>query len=113
MQTGFLTLDAIEAFDRDGFLVVQDLLSPEETELLGTIARKDHLLAAAKVSRADGEGGAVDLVVENELPSDSVYSAIVQAEPLVSAMEALLGDEVYHYHHKMILKEPRIGGAWT
>lgn len=113
MQTGFLTLDAIEAFDRDGFLVVQDLLSPEETKLLGTIARKDHLLAAAKVSRADGEGGAVDLVVENELPPDSVYSAIVQAEPLVSAMEALLGDEVYHYHHKMILKEPRIGGAWT
>jgi hypothetical protein len=28
-------------------------------------------------------------------------------------MESLLGDEVYHYHHKMILKEPRIGGAWT
>lgn len=113
MQTGFLTLDAMEAFDRDGFIVVHDLLSPEETELLGTIARRDHALTAAKVSRADGEGGAVELVVENELPADSVYSAIVQAEPLVSAMEALLGDEVYHYHHKMILKEPRIGGAWT
>jgi len=28
-------------------------------------------------------------------------------------MEQLLCDEVYHYHHKMILKEPRIGGAWT
>lgn len=28
-------------------------------------------------------------------------------------MESLLGDEVYHYHHKMILKEPRVGGAWT
>jgi ectoine hydroxylase-related dioxygenase (phytanoyl-CoA dioxygenase family) len=28
-------------------------------------------------------------------------------------MERLLGDEVYHYHHKMILKEPRVGGAWA
>ena len=27
-------------------------------------------------------------------------------------MERLLGGEVYHYHHKMILKEPYVGGAW-
>ncbi len=27
-------------------------------------------------------------------------------------MQAFLGDEVYHYHHKLILKEPRVGGAW-
>lgn len=113
MKTDFLTLDAIEAFDRDGYIVVPNLLDAAETELLGTIARKDHALQAARTSRADGEGGSVDLVVENELPADSIYSAIVQAEPLVTAMEALLGDEVYHYHHKMILKEPRVGGAWT
>jgi ectoine hydroxylase len=106
MKTGFLTLDAIEAFDRDGYIVVENLLDAQETELLGTIARRDHILAASRTSRADGEGGSVDLVVENELPTDSIYSAIVQAE-------SLLGNEVYHYHHKMILKEPRIGGAWT
>jgi len=113
MKDGFLTLDAIEAFDRDGYIVVENLLDVEETNLLGTIARRDHALATSRTSRADGEGGSVDLVVENELPADSIYSAIVQAEPLVTAMESLLGDEVYHYHHKMILKEPRIGGAWT
>eukprot|EP01046_Picozoa_sp_COSAG06_P088870 COSAG06_NODE_35274_length_462_cov_0.710744_1_plen_107_part_01 len=28
------------------------------------------------------------------------------------AMQSLLDDEVYHYHHKMMLKEPLIGGAW-
>jgi len=27
-------------------------------------------------------------------------------------MEQLLGGEVYHYHTKMMLKEPRVGGAW-
>ena len=27
-------------------------------------------------------------------------------------MEQLLGEEVFHYHHKMMLKEPRVGGAW-
>jgi ectoine hydroxylase len=113
MKTKFLDPDQIAAFHRDGYLIVKELLNTAETELLRTIARRDHALAQAKTSRADGEGGSVDLVVENELPDDSIYTAIVQAEPLVTAMEILLGDEVYHYHHKMILKEPRIGGAWT
>ena len=27
-------------------------------------------------------------------------------------MERLLGGEVYHYHHKMNMKEPYVGGAW-
>jgi ectoine hydroxylase-related dioxygenase (phytanoyl-CoA dioxygenase family) len=27
-------------------------------------------------------------------------------------MERLLGGEVYHYHHKMTMKEPYVGGAW-
>lgn len=113
MRDDFLDDDAVAAFHRDGFLVVDRLLNSRETEVLRTIARRDHAIAQARTSRADGEGGAVDLVVENELPPNSIYTAIVQAQPLVHAMEVLLGDEVYHYHHKMILKEPRVGGAWT
>ena len=54
MKTGFLTLDAIAAFDRDGYLVVENLLDTQETNLLGTIARRDHELAASRTSRADG-----------------------------------------------------------
>lgn len=113
MRSDFLTPEAIAAFHRDGYIVVSNFLNDRETELLRTIARRDRHIAETRTSRADGEGGAVELVVENELPDHSIYSAIVQAEPLVHAMEVLLGDEVYHYHHKMILKEPRIGGAWT
>jgi ectoine hydroxylase-related dioxygenase (phytanoyl-CoA dioxygenase family) len=113
MRNNFLDAEAISSFHRDGFIVVDSLLNAEETNLLRTIARRDQTLAQSRTSRADGEGGAVELVVENELRQDSIYAAIVQGEPLVQAMESLLGDEVYHYHHKMILKEPRVGGAWT
>jgi ectoine hydroxylase-related dioxygenase (phytanoyl-CoA dioxygenase family) len=31
---------------------------------------------------------------------------------IVDTMETLLGGEVYHYHTKMMLKEPFVGGAW-
>jgi ectoine hydroxylase len=32
---------------------------------------------------------------------------------VVETAERLLDDEVYHYHSKMIMKEARVGGAWT
>lgn len=113
MQHSLLNGESKAAFDRDGFIIVPNLLTAEEADLLRQVARMDRSLAADRKSRADGEGGSVDLVVRNDLPEDSIYGAIVRSQPLVEAMETLLGDEVYHYHHKMILKEPRVGGAWT
>ena len=108
-----LTPTQVSSFHEDGFVIVPDLLDARETELLGTIARRDQALASQRTSRTDGEGGAVDLVVQNDLPEDSVYGAIVRDERIVGAMELVLGGEVYHYHHKMILKEAKSGGAWA
>ena len=113
MRNPLLSPNMLAQFHRDGFVIIPELLDAEESDLLRQIARADHDLAADRSSRADGEGGSVDLVVRNQLPSDTIYGAIVRAQPLVEAMELLLDDEVYHYHHKMILKEPRVGGAWT
>jgi ectoine hydroxylase-related dioxygenase (phytanoyl-CoA dioxygenase family) len=70
-------------------------------------------LAQSSVSRADGEGGAIKLKVENELTPGTIYDAIFRSRRLVEPMQALLGDEVYHWHHKMIFKEARVGGAWA
>lgn len=108
-----VTESQLAAFQRDGFFVVESLLDEEETALLRDIAHADAALAQAAVSRADGEGGAVKLKVENELDDDSIYAAIVRSERIAGTMTRLLGDEVYHWHHKMIFKEARIGGAWA
>ena len=108
-----LTPEQLTDFDTDGFLIVDELLSAEETELLNRVARADASLHQARTSRRDGEGGAVDLVVENDLPDNSIYSAIVRSESVMGTVALLLEDEVYHYHHKMVLKEPRVGGAWA
>ncbi len=108
-----LTESQIDQFHDDGYLVVKNLLDAEEVDLLGKIARIDHSLQTNATSRADGEGGAVKLVVSNDLPDDTIYGSIVRSRRIVSTMERLLDDEVYHYHHKMILKEARVGGAWA
>ncbi|MDA1018389.1 MAG: phytanoyl-CoA dioxygenase family protein [Planctomycetota bacterium] len=101
----------LAAYEADGFVVVENLLNPRETELLAKVSHGDNL-DQERMSRADGEGGSVDLLVRNVL-SPSIYSAIVRSRRVVRRMEQLLHDEVYHYHHKMILKEPHVGGAWT
>ncbi len=108
-----LTEAMIKQFHEDGFLVAKELFDPEEAELLRKIAKADQVVQANSSSRADGEGGAVKLVVCNELDDETVYAAIVRSRRIVSVVERLLNDEVYHYHHKLILKEARVGGAWA
>ncbi|MFG0335372.1 MAG: phytanoyl-CoA dioxygenase family protein [Maioricimonas sp. JB049] len=106
-----LSSDGIGTFRRDGFLIVPGLLDRLEVERLSDIARADRELADSAYSRKDAGGVPVMLSVRNEL-SDNIYSAIARSRRVVETMAALLGDEVYHYHHKLILKEPRVGGAW-
>lgn len=101
----------IDSFQQDGFVIVPNLLDKAETELLSRIARADKEMAESAYGREDGTGAVVTLNVRNELGQD-YYSAIARSERIVDRMAAFLGDEVYHYHHKLILKEPHVGGAW-
>ncbi|MCS6776245.1 MAG: phytanoyl-CoA dioxygenase family protein [Chloroherpetonaceae bacterium] len=111
-MSGFvLTQEQITTFHRDGFVFIPDLLDREEVELLGQIARADADFLRNANDRLDASGARTRLSLRNELYED-VYSAVVRSESLVNAMECLLGDEVYHYHHKMTMKEPFEGGAW-
>ena len=103
----------IQRYQEDGYLIVRDLFDQEETDLLGRIARRDQTIRQERVCRQDGEGGSVEIVVRNELSDDTIYGAVVRSERIVCTMESLLEGEVYHYHHKMILKEPHMGGAWA
>jgi ectoine hydroxylase len=107
-----LTPDQLQQFQVDGFLRVESLFHAEEIKLLRKIAHADHLLTEQAVGRRDGQGGVVKLTVRNEL-ADDIYGAIVRCRRLADSMEQLLGGEVYHYHHKMILKEALVGGAWA
>ena len=108
-----LTPQELQQFQTDGFLVVEDLLKPQQVDLLARVMRSDRELTQQVASRSDGEGGAIDLAVRNELPDDTMYGAIVRSRNLVEPMQDVLDGEVYHYHHKVIFKQPRVGGAWA
>jgi len=98
-------------FWADGFLIVRELFTAEEMALMIKIAKADQAMAKEANGRKDAEGGISRLRLRNEL-YDDIYSAVVQCRRVADAAEQLMDDEVYHFHHKMMLKEPRVGGAW-
>lgn len=98
-------------FEENGFLLVPGLFDEEETRLLNLITEQVVRSDPHRLDRHDAEGRLTLLSLRNEL-SDDIYSAMVRCERIARTMEALLGDEVYHYHHKIMIKEPQVGGAW-
>ena len=98
-------------FQRTGYLLVPELFSNKEISSLSQYARADQEVVARSTSRSDAAGGTTTLSLSNDL-KDNLYSVVVRSRRIAANMALLLGDEVYHYHHKMMLKEPFVGGAW-
>jgi ectoine hydroxylase len=104
--------DQLAAYHRDGYYIARQFFNGDETDLLRRAALADHEINQRAFDRADGEGGTVRLAVWNQ-PGDTLYGMFARCERTVNSMENILGGEVYHYHSKMILKEPKVGGAWA
>ena len=87
------------------------LFDAEEMDLLITIAKNDQRLEREALQRRDAHAGTSKLWLTDVL-EDDIYSAFVRCLRIVEPLEQLLGGEIYHYHHKMMLKEPFVGGSW-
>ena len=102
----------LQQFQSDGYLIVRAMFDREESDLMRHVARADQSFQKHAYPLKDGEGGTAKLVLWNKAGED-LYGTIARCHRVVNAMEQLLGDEVYHYHSKMSIKEPFTGGAWA
>src|SRR5436309_5602590 len=102
----------VTEFLRDGYLIVPKFFDSEEADILRKTAKADAAFKKHAYPLQDGEGGTAKLVLWNKAGED-IYGAVARCHRVVDAMEQLLGDEVYHYHSKMSIKEPYTGGAWA
>jgi ectoine hydroxylase len=98
-------------FQEEGFVLVPGLLNDEETRIVTESAHADQLLQKSAFELADTKGGRIRLSGWNHAGDDTM-GIVARTHRIVDRMEMFLGGEVYHYHSKMILKEPRVGGAW-
>lgn len=102
----------LASYHDNGYLIRRGLFTEEEIGLLAETARNDHALDQAATALDDGEGNRVRLSLWNH-PGEGIYGMVARCRRMVDSVEQLIGEEVYHYHSKMILKDARTGGAWA
>lgn len=107
-----LSEQQLDQYRQDGFLVLKHLFDQDEVDLLRRSAKEDKALDDHAFGRDDGEGGTVRLSLWNH-PGDGIYGAFARCNRMATTADQLLGDEAYHYHSKMIMKDARVGGAWA
>lgn len=112
MARGPITADEARPYKTDGYVLVREMFAPNEIGLLRDSAKADKALDDHSFGRADAEGGVVRLSLWNH-PGEGIYGMFARCRSVVDSAERLLEGEVYHYHSKMIMKEPRVGGAWA
>jgi ectoine hydroxylase len=106
-----ITGEQIAQFNKDGYLIIENLFDEEEMELLLRTAKADQALARHAVGMDDSKGG-ISRLTAWFVAGDDLYGMFARCQRVATNMEKLLGWEVYHYHSKMMLKQPRTGGAW-
>jgi len=112
MPHGAISREQIRAYHEQGFVLSKGFFGADEIAMLKQAAKEDRVLDQHSVSTRDGEGGQVRLSLWNH-PGDTLYGMFARCESVVSSAEEILDGEVYHYHSKMIMKDARVGGAWT
>jgi len=110
MSTHF-TADQMADYQRDGYYIVRKLFDTDEMQTLLKYAKGDQQLQETAYGRKDASGMETKLALWNH-PGDDLYGLFSRSPRIVDRMEQMLGDEVYHWHSKMMLKEPFVGGAW-
>jgi ectoine hydroxylase len=95
-------------FNKNGFILKKHLFSIEEIQKLinyiDSTSKKED-----KSRETNSSTGKLNLTLWNH-PSDDLFGKFSTNERIVRPMEEYLGDEVYHYHSKIIWKKPGDGG---
>ena len=112
MVEPILNSEQIARFDADGFLVVDGLFSAAEVERVLQIAHLDPQLKAADTKsddevEAEGVGGGL---AYRPTLSEDAYSYMARSRRVVEPMEQLLRDQVAHFYHLIMQKDPGTGG---
>jgi len=112
-EGGFLVTEEVnKSFWENGFFIARNLLSVEEiTKLKESLESSNSAVMKHCYDQDDGDGRFTRMCLWNH-PGNDLTGIISRSTKFVNTCEALLGEEVYHYHTKLVMKEPRMGGAF-
>lgn len=117
-----LTTEGVEAYHRDGFIVVEDLISADELEALRTRLReythggrdpgKIHIQVEPRIKRGelkvDHPGDGIRKLT-HLVEYDDVFQQLGLHDNIVGIVEQILGPDIKMFRNAMLLKPPRVG----
>ncbi len=101
------------SYEKDGFVIIENFLTPEKVNKLYSIAIADNTLQKHAFDLNDQSGKKTKLTLWYT-PGNDAYGLLTKSECMVDSVDKLMeGDShVCHFHSKLMQKEPRVGGAW-
>jgi len=108
-----LTPRQVADFHRDGYVIARSFFNKEETDRLYAVATADDALSQHTYGVVDQSGRQSKLALWFT-PGDDLYGRLTRSRRMVDSAAKLLGSNapVCHFHSKLMMKEPRVGGAW-
>ncbi|ESO82125.1 hypothetical protein LOTGIDRAFT_223496 [Lottia gigantea] len=96
-------------YEEGGYIIIKGLLDVEELNNIKKAVECKNDLTDSAYGLPDGENGYSRLALWSH-PGNDVTGMLVRTEKLAGTAEQLLGGEVYHYHTKLMMKNPKTGG---
>ncbi|MBI4551316.1 MAG: phytanoyl-CoA dioxygenase family protein [Candidatus Latescibacteria bacterium] len=119
-----LTDEQLAAYHRDGFLVVEDLVSPEELDALrnrvkeythgGRPAGSIHVQVEPRVQRGEmtvAHPGDGIRKLTGLVEGDDLFCQLGLNENIVGIIEQIVGPDIKMFRNAMLLKPPQVGSA--
>ncbi|HTQ66426.1 MAG TPA: phytanoyl-CoA dioxygenase family protein [Puia sp.] len=113
MPSQKLSTEQINAYSRDGYIVIKGFCNKEETDHLYSVALEDDAMKKNALDLNDQTGKKTRLSLWFT-PGNDVFGYLIRSEKMVYSVAQLLDSDaaVCHFHSKLMQKEPRVGGAW-
>jgi hypothetical protein len=112
MPIGPFSDEECRRYEAEGFVFARGLFPRDEIDGILQSALSDPSFEQGALARRDGEGGVTRLKLWNSA-DDDLFGRVARCRRIVDRVEQLIGGEAYFYHSKMMLKEPKTGGAWA
>ena len=113
MPSAKFSPEQINAYHKDGFLLIKNFCSKEEINKLYTTALEDNAMKNNALDLNDQSGKKTKLSLWFT-PGNDVFGYLTRCEKMVHSTAQLLDNDapVCHFHSKLMQKEPKVGGAW-
>ncbi len=101
----------LQSYQSEGFFLYKGLFQSDEVKALIEFASADQKMVENTTGRKDAQGNQTKLSLWNH-PPDNLFGLFSRSPRIVEVATQIMGEEIYHYHSKMMLKEAKTGGAW-